>query len=132
MKPLSGTVAGEASQVYDDDPVGGLSLAVCLRVKGGRHVELRPSEPHELLPERRGKHWIVVRDNGLWNPMEAHDVDEEGMRDGLSGVGVHQGDEMAVLAEAIDDGEDDRLALHLGKRLDEVDADVRPHHRRHQ
>jgi hypothetical protein len=36
---------------------------------------------------------------------------------------------MAVLAEAIDDGEDDRLALHLGKRLDEVDADVSPHHR---
>jgi hypothetical protein len=34
-KPLPGTVAGEASQVHDDDPVGGLGLAVRLRVKGG-------------------------------------------------------------------------------------------------
>jgi hypothetical protein len=87
-KPLPGTVAGEASQVHDDDSVGSLSLAVRLRVKGGRHVELHPSEPHELLPERRGEHWIAVRDNGLWKPMEAHDVGEEGVRDRLGGVGV--------------------------------------------
>jgi hypothetical protein len=61
--------------------------------------------------------------------MEAHDVGEEGVSDGLCGVGVRQGDEMAVFAEAIDDEEDDRLALHLGKRLDEVNADVSPHRR---
>jgi hypothetical protein len=61
--------------------------------------------------------------------MEAHDVGEESVSNGLGGVGVRQGNQMAVLAEAMDDGEDDRLALHLGKRLDEVDADVRPHHR---
>uniref|UniRef100_A0A0A8ZTW4 Uncharacterized protein n=1 Tax=Arundo donax TaxID=35708 RepID=A0A0A8ZTW4_ARUDO len=64
--------------------------------------------------------------------MEANDVGEEGVSDGLGGVGVRQGDEMAVLAEAIHDGEDDRLALHLGQRLDEVDADVRPHSRRNR
>jgi hypothetical protein len=61
--------------------------------------------------------------------MEANDVGEEGVSDGLSGVGVRQGDEMAVLAEAIHDGEDDSLALHLGQRLDEVNADVSPHSR---
>jgi hypothetical protein len=61
--------------------------------------------------------------------MEAHDVGEEGVSDGLGGVGVRQGNEMAVLAEAIDDEEDDRLALYLGKRLDKVDADVSPHSR---
>jgi hypothetical protein len=55
-KPLPGTVAGEASQVHDDNLVGGLGLAVRLRVKGEGHVEHRPSEPHELLPERRGEH----------------------------------------------------------------------------
>jgi hypothetical protein len=45
-KPLPGMVADEASQVHDDDSVGGLGLAVRLWVKGGRHVELRRSEPH--------------------------------------------------------------------------------------
>jgi hypothetical protein len=64
--------------------------------------------------------------------MEANDVSEEGVSDGLSGVGVRQGDEMAVLAEAIHNREDDRLALHLGQRLNEVDADVSPHSRRNR
>jgi hypothetical protein len=76
-----------------------------------------------------GEHWIMVRDDGLRNPMEAHDVGKEGMSDGLGVVGVRQGNEMAVLTDAIDDGEDDHLALHLGKCLDEVDADVSPHSR---
>jgi hypothetical protein len=59
--------------------------------------------------------------------MKADDVAEEGLGDGLSGVGVGQRDEVAVLAEEVDDGEDDRLALHPGKRFDEIDADVGPH-----
>jgi hypothetical protein len=33
-EPLPGTVAGEAAQIHDNDPVGGLGLAVHLRVKG--------------------------------------------------------------------------------------------------
>jgi len=126
-KPLSGTVAGEAAQVHDDDPVGGLGSAVRLQMKGGRHVELRPHEQHELLPERRGEHRIVVRDDGVRGTMESNDVDEEAVRDGLGGGGVRQGDEVAVFAEAIHDGEDDHLALNLGQCLDEVDVDVGPH-----
>jgi hypothetical protein len=59
-EPLPRTVAGEAAQIHDDDPVGGLGLPVRLRVKVGRHVELRLSELHEFLPERRGEHWIAV------------------------------------------------------------------------
>ena len=61
--------------------------------------------------------------------MEAHNLGEEGLSDGLRRVGVRQGDKMAVLAEAVHDGEDDRLALHLGQRLNEVDADVGPNRR---
>jgi hypothetical protein len=36
--------------------------------------------------------------------MEMNDVGEEGPRHGLSSVRVRQGDEVAVLAEAVDDG----------------------------
>jgi hypothetical protein len=64
--------------------------------------------------------------------MEANDIGEEGVSDGHGGVGVRQGNEMAVLDKEIDDGEDDRLALHLGQRLDEVDTDVSPHSRRNR
>ncbi|KAF0921878.1 hypothetical protein E2562_020338 [Oryza meyeriana var. granulata] len=64
--------------------------------------------------------------------MEANDVGEEGLGDGLCGVGVRQWDEVAVFAEAVHHGEDDRLALHFGQRLDEVDADVGPNSGRHR
>lgn len=40
-------------------------------------------------------------------------------------VGVAEGDEMAVLGEAIHHREDDILAVHSGKALDEVHGDVR-------
>jgi hypothetical protein len=35
-------------------------------------------------------------------------------------------DELAVLAEAVDDGRDHRLVVHAGQRLHEVEANVRP------
>jgi hypothetical protein len=39
--------------------------------------------------------------------------------------------EMGVLGESVDDGEDDRLAAHLGQPFDEVHRDVRPDLGRH-
>ena len=36
-------------------------------------------------------------------------------------------DEVGILAEPVDHGEDDRLAPHAREHLDEVDGDVRPH-----
>jgi hypothetical protein len=39
--------------------------------------------------------------------MKADDVGEESLCHGLGGVRVGEGDEVAVLAEAVDDGEDD-------------------------
>ena len=112
-EPLPRTVAGEAAEVHDDHPVGGLRLAIHLRVKSRRHEELGAGEAHELGPERGREHRVAVRDNGLRNTMKADDV-AKSLGDGLGGVGVRQRDEVAVLAEAVDDGEDDRLALHSG------------------
>jgi hypothetical protein len=44
---------------------------------------------------------------------------------------VAQRDEVGVLREAVDDGEDDRLLVDLGQSLDEIHRDVRPHLRWH-
>jgi hypothetical protein len=38
---------------------------------------------------------------------------------------------MTIFAEAIHHGQDDRFALNLWQRLDEVQPDVSPHHRRY-
>jgi len=58
--------------------------------------------------------------------VETNDVGKEGLSHRLRGVGVRQRYEVAVLAEAVHDGQDDRLAVHPRERLHEVDADVRP------
>ena len=39
---------------------------------------------------------------------------------------MSEGDEVAVLAEAIDDGEEHRLPVNTGQRFDEVEPDIRP------
>ena len=59
--------------------------------------------------------------------MKADDVAEERLGDELGGVGVCQRDEVAVLAEAVDDGENYCLALHPGQCFNEIDAEVGPH-----
>lgn len=40
---------------------------------------------------------------------------------------VAQRDEVCVLGEAVDDGQDDALAIDAGQTLDEVKGDVGPH-----
>ena len=59
-QPLSGTIAGEAAQIHDDDSVGCFGLAVRLGVERRRHVQLRAHEAHELAPERRGEDRVAV------------------------------------------------------------------------
>jgi hypothetical protein len=58
--------------------------------------------------------------------VQPDDVGEERLCHGLSGVRVCQRDEVAVLAEAVDDEQDHCLAVHAGQRLHEVEANVRP------
>ena len=59
--------------------------------------------------------------------MKTDDVGVESLGDGLDGVRVGERDEVGTFAEPIDHDEDDRLAPHARKCLDEVDGDVRPH-----
>jgi hypothetical protein len=89
-------------------------------------VSLCAHESHELTPERRSEHRVAVEHHGLWHAMEAHNVGEEGLRHGLDGVRVGEGDEVAVLAEAVDDEEDHRLPIDTGQCFNEVESDVRP------
>jgi hypothetical protein len=59
--------------------------------------------------------------------VQPDDVVKEGAGDGGGGVGVAERNKMRVLGEAVDHGEDDGLAAHLQKALDEIHRDVRPH-----
>jgi hypothetical protein len=52
--------------------------------------------------------------------MEADDFDEECLGDGLCGVGMCQGDEVAILAQAIHHREDHRLPANAWQGLHKV------------
>ena len=85
-----------------------------------RHVQVGAHETHEFSPERGGEHRITVGHHGLQHAVEAYNVGEEGLRHELYGVRVSQGDEVVVLAKAINHRQYDRLPPH------EVEADVDP------
>ena len=55
-----------------------------------------------------------------------HNVGEEGLCHGLGGGRVAKGDEVAVLAEAVDDGENHRLPTDTGQCFNEVEPNVCP------
>jgi hypothetical protein len=63
--------------------------------------------------------------------MKSDDAVEEGTSDGRGCVGVAERNKMCILGEAVDDGEDDRLAADLGQPLDEVHGNICPHLGRH-
>jgi len=114
------------AQVHDDDAVGGLRLAVGLKVECRRHVKLGAHQPHELVPERRGEDRVAVGHHGLGHAVETYNVGEEGLRDGLGGVRMPQGNEVVVFAEPVHHREDDGLATDARQCLHDVQPDVRP------
>ena len=59
--------------------------------------------------------------------METYDAVKESVGDQSRRVRVAEGDEVRVLGEPVDNGEDDGLSVDLGKALDEVHRDIRPH-----
>jgi len=64
--------------------------------------------------------------------MEANDLSKEDLSDKFGKVRVCQGDEVAVLAKVVHHRQDDGLAADMGKHLDKVQGDVRPHTLQHQ
>ena len=95
-------------------------------MEGGRHVQLGAHKPHQLATKQRSKHWVTVGDDRLRHAVQVHDVVEERLGHGLGGVRVRQGDEVAIFAEAVDDGEDYRLVVHPRQGFHEIEADVGP------
>ena len=59
--------------------------------------------------------------------MQPDNIVEESLGNRDGGVGMSKRDEVGVLGEAIDDGEDDRLTADPRKALDEIHSDVGPH-----
>ena len=51
-RPLSGTIAGEATQLHGDDLVRHLRLAIGLRVERQAHLKLGTHGAEQGLPER--------------------------------------------------------------------------------
>jgi hypothetical protein len=54
-----------------------------------------------------GEDRVTVADDGGWEPVEANDALKEGPINGRGGVRMAEGDEVRILGEAVDDGEDD-------------------------
>jgi hypothetical protein len=64
--------------------------------------------------------------------VQAHDLIEEDAGHRHRRVWATQGDEVGVLGEAVDDGEDEGLATHSREALNEVHGDVGPNGIRHR
>jgi len=58
--------------------------------------------------------------------MQAYYVGEESLCQRLRRVWVSEGDEVAVLAEAVDDSEDHRLPLDTGQGFHKIEANISP------
>jgi hypothetical protein len=91
------------------------------------HAELYARQPKEIPPDVTCEHRITVADDGRRKPMEEDDAIEEGPGHGRDCIGMTEGDEVRVLGEAVNHREDDGLAAHIGKDLDEVHGDISPH-----
>jgi hypothetical protein len=95
-------------------------------VEGKQHVQLGAHQSHQLAPKQRGEHRVALGDNGLRHAVQAHDVNEERLGHGVDGVWMRQGDEVTIFAEAVNDGEDHRFAVHPRQSFHEIEANVGP------
>ena len=131
MKPRTWTIAGQASEVDAQDTICHLGLPISMRVERRTEAELDTGELEQFRPECAGEDRIPITDDGARNAMEPHDLVEEGARHRSRGVRVPQHNEMRIFGEAVDDGEDDRLAADVREAFHEVEGNVLPHRRGH-
>ena len=132
LQPGARTVTSKAPQVHHDDAVSDLGLAVCLWVESRTTQELYTSKLEQFLPKAAGEDRVTIAHNRTRKAMKPDDVLEESSSHRLCGVGVTQGDEMSHLGEAVNDGQDDRLATDPREPFHEVHGDVAPNLRWHR
>jgi hypothetical protein len=116
-------------QVHADDLVGGLCLPIRLQVEGGGEVELHACQGEQFTSEVIGEDRIAIGDDGAEVAMEPHNDVEECPRHCRRQIRMAGPDEVCALREAIDDGEQDRLAVDAWKPLDKIHAYVCPNRR---
>jgi hypothetical protein len=90
LKPLAGTVTGEATKVHGDDLVGGFRLPVRLGVKCGGEIQLHTRQREQFTLEVACEHRVPIANNRSRDPVEANDVVEEASGDGGCCVRVSQ------------------------------------------
>jgi hypothetical protein len=125
-QPSLWPITSKTTQVYPQNPVGYLRLAVSLGMERCAEAERHTSKFEELPQECTGEDWVAVTDDGAREPMETNDAVEEGLRNRHGNVGVAERNEVGILGETIHNGEHHRLAAHTWKSLYEVHGDVRP------
>jgi hypothetical protein len=77
-------------------------------------AELDASHLEEVAPHVAGEDRVAVADDGRGEVVKTNDAVEEGTSDRGSLARVDEGDELCVLGEAVDDGEDHGLPVDLG------------------
>jgi hypothetical protein len=127
LEPLSRPIPHETTQVHRDHLVHCFRLAVGLRVECRKQMELDTDHREQLHPKFAGEDGILIAHNGARDPMEPHDVVEEGPCNGRRCIGVPKRDEVGVLQKPVDHRQDDRLAIDVGKSLHKIHGDVSPH-----
>jgi hypothetical protein len=76
-------------------------------MEGRAHAKSDARHLEQVTPHMIGEDRVTVADDGGWEPVEANDALKEGPIDGRGGVRMAEGNEVRILGEAVDDGEDD-------------------------
>jgi hypothetical protein len=79
------------------------------------HAKTDTGHLEQVAPHITGEDRVTVANDGVVEPMEANNAVKEGPGDRRGSVQMAQGDEMLVLGEAMNDGEDDCLPWTLGR-----------------
>jgi hypothetical protein len=81
--------------------------SVYIWVERRAHVKSDARHLEEIAPHIAHEDRVTVADDESGEPMKANDAVEEGPGDGHGGGRVAKGDEVCVLGETVNDGEDD-------------------------
>jgi len=94
----------------------------------GKQMSSSASRPpsEKAPPERTYKHRIAITDYGRGDPLQSNNLCKERTSHRRRYIRMVQQNEMSRLREPIHHCQDHRLAVHLGKSLNEVNGHIRP------